>query len=165
MEVKRLIAIAFAILFIFAVIASVANAESTIGTISIPSINCKFDLAWFSSSANAHQHIAMLYKTYGCQTVGNHYNSHSESGGFWRLENVKVGDTAHLEYSTGNGTKIEWHIADYVCYAVFLAEVDGMNFYHNGKEVRPYEETDLICCTCVGSDSTRNYVAFFERVS
>lgn len=140
-----------------------ADAEG-IGEIVIPSINCKFDLSWQYSSASAHQHIAMLYKTYGCQTVGNHYASASESGGYWKLENLHVGDKAYIEYVTMDGLEVVHHTGNYVCYAIFLADVVGYEFAHKGQEVRPFEPTDLICTTCVGWDSTRNYVAFFEEV-
>ena len=135
-----------------------------IGTIEIPSINCKFSLSWQYSDASAHQHIAMLYKTYGCQTVGNHYASASESGGYWKLENLHVGDKAYIEYVTMDGLEVVHHTGNYVCYAIFLADVVGHEFAHKGQEVRPFEPTDLICTTCVGWDSTRNYVVFFERI-
>lgn len=133
--------------------------DGAIGRIQIPSINADFDLSYFGRDANAHQHIALLYKRQGVQHVGNHYGS----SGTWRMENVKVGDTAHLEYITQDGFKTEHHSYDYVCYAVMLLDVKNMEFSHKGIEFRPFEETDLICCTCVWSDSTRNYVAVFER--
>ena len=135
----------------------------SIGVISIPSINCKFDLNWDGKSMNEHQHNALLYKKQGVTHVGNHYNSHSPSGGYWRLENVKVGDKAHLEYSYANGTKVETVKGDYSCYAVMLLDVIDMKFFHNGMEKR-FEPTDLICTTCVGHDGTHNYVAVFEKV-
>jgi hypothetical protein len=143
----------------------VAKASADVGTIEIPSINCKFDLSWQYSTASQHQHIAMLYKTYGCQTVGNHYASASETGGYWKLENIKVGDKAYLDYITMDGMETIHHTGNYVCYAIFLADVVGHEFAHKGIEVRPFEPTDLICTTCVGWDSTRNYVAFFEKIS
>ena len=138
-----------------------AHAEG-VGTIEIPSINCKFDLSWQYSQASAHQHIAMLYKQQGCIIVGNHYASASESGGYWKLESLHVGDKAYIEYVTMDGLEEVHHKGNYVCYAIFLADVVGHEFAHKGQEVRPFEPTDLICTTCVGWDSTRNYVAFFE---
>ena len=142
----------------------VTKASADVGTIEIPSINCKFSLSWQYSQASAHQHIAMLYKTYGCQTVGNHYASASESGGLWKLENLHVGDKAYLDYITMDGMEVVHHTGNYACYAIFLADVVGHEFAHKGQEVRPYEPTDLICTTCVGADCKRNYVAFFEEV-
>lgn len=140
-----------------------ADAEG-IGEIVIPSINCKFDLSFFYSQATEHQHIACLYRQQGCIIVGNHYASASESGGLWKLENLHVGDKAYLDYVTMDGLEEVHHTGNYVCYAIFLADVVGHEFAHKGIEVRPFEPTDLICTTCVGSDSTRNYVAFFEEV-
>ena len=157
---KKLISIVVVILIIFSLIAQ-AYAENTI---TIPSINCKFDLSFFYSQATAHQHIAQLYKQQGCIIVGNHYASASPSGGFWKLENLHVGDKAYIEYVTMDGLEEVHHGGKYVCYAIFLADVVGHEFAHKGQEVRPYEPTDLICTTCVGWDSTRNYVAFFEEV-
>lgn len=135
-----------------------------VGEIRIPSINCKFELSWYYSQATAHQHIAMLYKQQGCIIVGNHYASASESGGLWKLENLHVGDKAYIEYDTADGLEVVHHSGNYVCYAIFLADVSDNIFSHKGKEVRPFESTDLICTTCVWSDSTRNYVAFFEVI-
>lgn len=142
----------------------VTKASADVGTIEIPSINCKFDLSWQYSQASAHQHIACLYHQQGCIIVGNHYASASESGGYWKLENLHVGDKAYIEYVTADGTEIVHHTGNYVCYAIFLADVVGHEFAHKGQEVRPYEPTDLICTTCVGADCKRNYVAFFEVV-
>ena len=140
-----------------------AHAMDSIGTIEILSINCKFDLSYLADDADAHQHTALLYKRQGCMQVGNHYASQSESGGYWKLENLKVGDKAYLKYVKGNGMEVEHFSYHYRCYAIMICDVSNMEFSHNGIEVKPYADTDLICCTCVGSDSTRNYVAFFER--
>ena len=160
---KQAIAIAFAILFIFCVVASVyASAETYVGTIEIPSLNCKFDLS-YSGRQLSHQHIALLFKQQGAICVGNHYGSTSPTGGQWKLENLRVGDKAYLDYITMDGMEVVHHTGNYVCYAIFLADVVGHEFAHKGQEVRPYEPTDLICTTCVGWDSTRNYVAFFEE--
>ena len=134
--------------------------DGSIGRIQIPSINADFDLSYFGRDANAHQHIALLYKRQGVQHVGNHYGS----SGTWKLENVKVGDKAYLEYVVGNGGKAEKHGGTYICYAVMICDVLPMNHLaHNGREIT-FDSTDLVCVTCVGSDSTRNYVACFERV-
>lgn len=141
------------------------SASGGIGYISIPSINCRFDLSWYYSDASAHQHIAMLYKTYGCQTVGNHYGSMCESGGLWKPETVRVGSLAHLEYVRADGPELITVSNDYICYAVFVADVSGNRFLHNGHDIRPFSETDLICVSCVGSDSSRNYVLFFELLN
>lgn len=159
-----ILAILILIMLFCTAIAFDADAEG-IGEIVIPSINCTFDLSFFYSQATAHQHIACLYRQQGCIIVGNHYASASESGGLWKLENLHVGDKAYLDYITMDGMEVVHHSGNYVCYAIFLADVVGHEFAHKGQEVRPYEETDLICTTCVGSDSTRNYVAFFEMVS
>ena len=160
-DMKKLIFIGLVIILAFTLVAQ-AHAEGC-GFIEIKGIG-RYDLVYTGNQMNLHQHIALLYKTYGAQTVGNHYGSQSLTGGQWKLENVKVGDKAHLEYLTGNGNEFINHSYDYVCYAVMICDVVDMKFYHNGKEVRPYDETDLICCTCVVSDSTRNYVCFFEVV-
>ena len=163
MKTKELILALLILVLLFALVVSFdANADGC-GYIEIHGIG-RFELT-YGQSVNRHQHIAMLYKTYGAQTVGNHYNSQSSDGGYWRLENVKVGDKAYLEYQTADGNKVINHASNYRCYAVFLCDVVDMHFYHNGKEVRPYSDSDLICCTCVEHDSTRNYVAFFEKVS
>lgn len=138
---------------------------TAIGKIKIPSIGCTFDLSWQNSDVNAHHHYARLFKQNGAIAVGNHYNSHSESGGYWKLENLKIGDKAHLEYVTGNGCEVIKHKGDYKLYALMLLDVVGLDFHHNGKEVKPSDPSDLICVCCVGRDNTKNYVAFFERVS
>ena len=160
---KKLILIALLIILLFLAFVQYANAEihdGAIGRIKIPSINADFDLSYFGRDANEHQHIALLYKRQGVQHVGNHYGS----SGTWRMENVKVGDTAHLEYIKQDGLKTAHYSYDYVCYAVMLLDVKNMEFSHKGIEYRPFEETDLVCCTCVWSDSSRNYVAVFEMV-
>ena len=161
---KRLIYCAIVIIYLFsAFVQHYADAEG-VGTIEIPSINCKFDLSYSSRQLNSHQHIALLFKQDGAICVGNHYGSASPTGGQWKLENLHVGDKAYLDYITMDGTEVVHHSGNYVCYAIFLADVVGHEFAHKGKEVRPFEPTDLICTTCVGWDSTRNYVAFFEEV-
>ena len=63
-------------------------------------------------------------------------------------------DKAYIEYVTGDGMEVVHHTGNYVCYAIFLADVVGHEFAHKGQEVRPFEPTDLICTTCVGWDST-----------
>ena len=108
---------------------------------------------------DAHQHIALLYKKQGCLHIGNHYASSAT----WKMENVKVGDKAYLEYVTADGCEIVKHEATYVCYAVMLCDTVDMVLYHNGREI-VFDSDDLVCVTCVWSDSTRNYVAVFERV-
>lgn len=142
------------------VTASAEIHDGAIGRIQIPSIKADFDLSWNGSDMNEHQHNALLYKRQGCQHIGNHYGS----SGTWKLENVKVGDKAYLEYVIGNGGKAEHHSYKYVCYAVMICDVNHMILSHNGREI-VFDETDLVCCTCVGSDSSRNYVAVFEKVS
>ena len=160
---KRLIYCAIVIIYLFsAFVQHYANADGC-GFIEIHGIG-RFELT-YGEDANRHQHIAMLYRTYGVQTIGNHYGSQSESGGQWKLENLRLGDKAHLEYDTANGTEIIHHSGDYTCYAIIIVDVVDGYFFHNGKEVKPYAETDLICCTCVGHDSTRNYVALFEKLN
>ena len=119
----------------------------------------------YGQSVNRHQHIAQLSKQSGCQCVGNHYGSISENGGQWKLENLRLGDKAHLEYDTADGTEIIHHSGSYVCYAVMIVDVVDGHLMRNGKEVLPFSESDLICRTCVGHDSTRNYVAFFEKLN
>ena len=144
-----------------AITASAEIHDGAIGRIQIPSIKADFDLSYFGRDANAHQHIALLYKRQGCQHIGNHYGS----SGTWKLENVKVGDKAYLDYIISNGGKEEHHGGTYVCYAVMICNVDSdMHLSHNGREI-VFDETDLVCVTCVGSDSSRNYVAVFERVN
>ena len=136
-----------------------ADAEG-IGEIRIPSINCKFSLSWQYSDASAHQHIAMLYKAQGCQRIGNHYASSST----WKLENVKIGDKAYLDYVTMDGLEEVHHGGKYVCYAVMICDVNGNTLSRNGQEL-VFAKTDLVCVTCVGWDSKHNYVAVFERIS
>ena len=152
--------VAFVLETYFIVTASAEIHDGAIGRIQIPSIRADFDLVWTAKETDAHQHNALLYKRQGCLRIGNHYGS----SGTWKLENVKVGDKAYLEYITQDGFKTVHHSYDYVCYAVMLLDVKNMEFSHKGIEYRPFEETDLICCTCVWSDSTRNYVAVFEMV-
>ena len=151
--------ILFATAYVFDVTASAEIHDGSIGRIQIPSINADFDLVWTASECNAHQHIALLYKRQGVQNVGNHY----ASMGTWKLENVTVGDKAYLEYIQTNGCKAEKHEETYVCYAVMICDVKDAVLSHNGREI-VFDPTDLVCCTCVWSDSTRNYVAVFERV-
>ena len=158
---KKLIAIALIILFLFCLLIQ-SHAEGC-GYIEIHGIG-RYELT-YGQSVNQHQHIAQLSKQSGCQCVGNHYGSQSESGGQWKLENLKLGDKAHIEYDTGDGMEIIHHSGDYICYAILVVDVVDGKLMRNGKEVLPYSESDLICRTCVGHDSTRNYVGFFEKVS
>ena len=132
--------------------------DGSIGRIQIPSIKADFDLSYSASDHDAHQHIALLYKKQGCIHVGNHYASSAT----WKMENVKVGDKAYLEYVTADGCNTVKHKATYVCYAVMLCDTVDMILYHNGREI-VFDSDDLVCVTCVWSDSTRNYVAVFER--
>lgn len=157
---KKLIAIALIILSLFCLLIQ-AHADGC-GYIEIHGIG-RYELT-YGQSVNQHQHIAQLSKQSGCQCVGNHYGSQSENGGQWKLENLKLGDKAHLEYDTADGTEIIHHTGNYVCYAVMIVDVVDGRFFCQGKEVLPYVDTDLICRTCVGHDSSRNYVALFERV-
>ena len=158
---KKLILIAILIILLFLVFVQYASAEihdGAIGRIQIPSIKADFDLSYTGKDPDAHQHIALLYKKQGCLHVGNHYASSAT----WKMENVRVGDKAYLEYVTADGCKIVKHEATYVCYAVMLCETVDMILYHNGREI-VFDSDDLVCVTCVWSDSTRNYVAIFER--
>lgn len=139
-----------------------AHAEG-VGTIEIPSINCKFDLSYSGIQLNSHQHIALLYKQNGAICVGNHYGSASPTGGQWKLENLRVGDKAYLEYITMDGLETVHHTGKYVCYAVMICDVNGNTLSRNGQEL-VFAKTDLVCVTCVGSDSKHNYVAVFEKV-
>ena len=157
---KKLLIISITVLFVFMLIVQ-AHADGC-GFIEIHGIG-RYELT-SGQSVNQHQHIAQLSKHSGCQCVGNHYGSQSENGGQWKLENLRLGDKAHLEYDTGNGMQIIHHNGDYTCYAILIVDVVDGVFMQNGKEVLPYAETDLICRTCVGHDTTQNYIAFFERV-
>ena len=159
---KRLILNAILIIYLFSAFVQHYACAEGVGTIEIPSINCKFDLSYSGRQLNSHQHIALLFKQQGAMCVGNHYGSASPTGGSWKLENLRVGDKAYLEYITMDGMETIHHTGTYVCYAIMLCDVVDSDFYHNGKEVKPFDPSDLLCVTCVGSDSTRNYVAFFE---
>lgn len=141
-----------------AVTASAEIHDGAIGRIEIPSIRADFDLSYHGADVNAHQHIALLYKAQGCQRVGNHYASSAT----WKLENVSIGDKAYLEYVTGNGCEVIHHREKYVCYAILIADVDGNTLSRNGQELT-FAKTDLVCVTCVWSDTKHNYVACFER--
>lgn len=160
MKTKELILALLILVLLFALVVSFdANADGC-GYIEIHGIG-RYDLT-YGQSANSHQHIAQLSKQSGCQCVGNHYGSQSENGGQWKLENLRLGDKAHLEYDTADGLEVIHHSGDYVCYAVMIVDVVDGRLFCQGKEVLPFSETDLILRTCVGHDSTRNYVAFFE---
>lgn len=162
MKTKELILALLILVLLFTIAVSFdANADGC-GYIEIHGIG-RFELT-YGQSVNQHQHIAQLSKQSGCQCVGNHYGSQSENGGQWKLENLRLGDKAHLEYDTANGTEIIHHTGNYVCYAVMIVDVVDGRLFCQGKEVLPYADTDLICRTCVGHDSTRNYVGLFERV-
>ena len=163
MKTKELIIALVILVLLFALAVSFdANADGC-GFIEIHGIG-RYELT-YGQSVNRHQHIAQLSKQSGCQCVGNHYGSQSENGGQWKPENLRLGDKAHLEYDTANGTEIIHHSGDYACYAVMIVDAVDGRLFCQGKEVLPYSDTDLICRTCVGHDSTRNYVALFERVS
>ena len=163
MKTKELILALLILVLLFALAASFdANADGC-GFIEIHGIG-RFELT-YGQSVNRHQHIAQLSKQSGAQCVGNHYGSISENGGQWKLENLRLGDKAHLEYDTADGLEVIHHSGDYTCYAVMIVDVVDGRLFCQGKEVLPYSESDLICRTCVGHDSTRNYVALFERVS
>lgn len=140
-----------------------ANADNVVGTIKIPSINADFDLVHTYKECNAHQHYAELTRTYGTLSVANHYASMGNSGGQWKLENIHVGDKAYIEFDESNGKETKHFSYKYVCYAVLIVDTNYNVFYKHGEELRFYSKTDLICRTCVVSDSTRNYVAVFER--
>lgn len=159
---RRVILNIILIIFLFsAFVQHYASAEihdGAIGRIQIPSIKADFDLSYSASAHDEHQHIALLYKEQGCLHVGNHYASSAT----WKMENVKVGDKAYLEYVTADGREIVKHEATYVCYAVMLCDTVDMVLYHSGREI-VFDSDDLVCVTCVWSDSTRNYVAIFER--
>lgn len=160
MKTKELIIALLILVLLFALVVSFdANADGC-GYIEIPSINAKFDLSFFAKDANAHQHIAMLYKAQGCQRIGNHYASSAT----WKLENVRLGDKAYLDYVTMDGLEEVHHGGKYACYAVMICDVNGNTLSRNGQEL-VFAKTDLVCVTCVGSDSTRNYVAVFEKIS
>ena len=161
---KRLIYSAILIIYLFsAFVQHYANADG-VGTIEIPSINCKFDLSYSGRQLNAHQHIALLFKQQGAICVGNHYGSASPTGGAWKLENLRVGDKAYLDYITMDGLEVVHHTGNYVCYAVMICDVNGNTLSRNGQEL-VFAKTDLVCVTCVGSDSKHNYGAVFEKVS
>ena len=163
MKTKELIIALVILVLLFALAVSFdANADGC-GFIEIHGIG-RYELT-YGQSVNRHQHIAQLSKQSGCQCVGNHYGSQSENGGQWKLENLRLGDKAHLEYDTANGTEIIHHSGDYACYAVMIVDAVDGRLFCQGKEVLPYSDTDLICRTCVGHDSTRNYVAFFEKLN
>ena len=80
------------------------------------------------------------------------------------MENAKIGDKAYLDYVTMDGLEEVHHGGKYVCYAVMICDVNGNTLSRNGQEL-VFAKTDLVCVTCVGSDSKHNYVAVFERVS
>lgn len=163
MKTKELILALLILVLLFAIVVSFeANADGC-GFIEIHGIG-RYELT-YGQSVNQHQHIAQLSKHSGCQCVGNHYGSQSENGGQWKLENLRLGDKAHLEYDTADGTEIVHHSGSYVCYAVMIVDVVDGRLFCQGKEVLPYSESDLILRTCVGHDSSRNYVGLFERVS
>ena len=162
MKTKELILALLILVLLFALVVSFdANADGC-GYIEIHGIG-RYELT-YGQSVNQHQHIAQLSKQSGCQCVGNHYGSISENGGQWKLENLRLGDKAYLEYITMDGLEVVHHSGSYVCYAVMIVDVVDGRFFFQGKEVLPYSDTDLICRTCVGHDSTRNYVGLFERV-
>lgn len=163
MKTKELIVALLILVLLFALVVSFDASADGCGYIEIHGIG-RYELT-YGQSVNQHQHIAQLSKQSGCQCVGNHYGSQSSTGGQWKLETLRLGDKAHLEYDTANGTQIIQHTGNYVCYAVMIVDVVDGRFFCQGKEVLPYADTDLICRTCVGHDSTRNYVGLFEKVS
>lgn len=163
MKTKELILALLILVLLFAIVVSFDAHADGCGFIEIHGIG-RFELT-YGQSVNQHQHIAQLSKQSGAQCVGNHYGSQSENGGQWKLENLRLGDKAHLEYDTADGLEVIHHSGDYTCYAVMIVDVVDGRLFCQGKEVLPYSDTDLICRTCVGHDSTRNYVCFFERVS
>lgn len=138
--------------------------DKVFGKIKISAINAEFDLVHTHEEASTHQHHAQLSKTYGTWTVSNHYGSICPRGGQWKLENVRLGDRAHLEFDQSNGKEIKHFSYVYTCYAVMMVDTDLNVFYKHGKELRFYSKTDLICRCCVVDDGKRNYVAVFERV-
>lgn len=151
--VKRIIPV-----FIILVLISNNAFSDYIGTITIPSINCVCDLTYYTADVNNHQHVAMLYEDNGCLNVGNHHNSMTNTGGLWKIENIRIGDKAYLNY-TENGNH---HAQSYRCYAILIADVSGENFTINGCPVIFMNSSDLICCTCANADGSENYIAVFK---
>lgn len=130
--------------------------------IRIPSIKGNYELT-YGQSVNTHQHIAQLNKKYGCLCVGNHYGSGCDAGGQWKPENIRIGDKAYLEYETRNGLETIHHSGTYIAYLITIVKVINGRFYHAGQEVKPFDTTDLIVRSCVGSDSSHNYIVFFYK--
>ncbi len=131
----------------------ISKENEAAGKIIIPSINCEFDLYYDWESMNEHQHNAWLYVK-ECWYVGNHYGSLSPTGGQWKTENISVGDKAYVEL---NGQS-----CSFLCYAVMVCDYSHTVLSHNGREL-VFDPTDLVCVTCVGSDSSKRYAAVFER--
>jgi len=94
------------------------------------------------------------YVRWGCAyEIGDHYGA---LGGAWRIDKIQPLMVAFFVKPEGTYR--------YECYRTCVADVKPYGYRIGSNPVNPYSSKDILCACCVGSDSSRNYLAVFRYV-
>lgn len=99
---------------------------------------------------------ALLESWHQANMICDHHGSVGIGNkGRWNMSNVRLGDYAM--FITPNKKSV------YECYLTALVNVNRQGYYSmNNKLLQPTSSKDIGCRCCVGTDSTRNYIAVFR---
>ena len=136
--------------------------EDSVGIWSVPSIHysCPVYTAhtWREWQPIVDAEQSMLMNMYmNCYAISDHHGSIGLDGeSKWLVEDIRLLSTAYLITPT--------ETRKYECYMTAVAVPESWGYLVNGRAIQPTSSLDILVRCCVGSDSTRNYIAMFRYV-
>ena len=91
------------------------------------------------------------------RVIVDHCNSKGIGGeGLWNASFIRLGDCAYFITHDGK--------YKYQCYLTAIVDVGSWGYTINGRVLQPTSSKDIANACCVGTDSSRNYIAMFRYV-
>lgn len=131
----------------------------SVGVWQIPSIDVSIPLYQATNATQQSvvdaEDSAMLRRYGAGRIIVDHADSKAGDGawGLWRINLKDVG------FLIGPDKTLS-----YECIQLCIVDAQRSCYTFDGAAVYPHRATDILCLSCVGSDSKHNYMAYFKQI-
>jgi hypothetical protein len=130
-----------------------------VGVWQIPSIDVSIPLYQATNATQQSvvdaEDSAMITRYGAGRIIVDHADSKAGSGK-WELWRVSLKDAGFLILPNKTLT--------YECVQLCIVDVQRTCYTFDGSSIYPRRATDILCFSCVGSDSKHNYMAYFKQI-
>ena len=133
--------------------------KGAVGVWQIPDLNINIPVYHVSKAQEQKtidaENSAAMVSWCNAYDIGDHCGSISSIGkGIWRMDNIKPGMVAFFVK--------EKETTRHSCVLSAIADVKSWGYMVNGTMLYPHSSKDILNSCCVGSNSSKNYIALFK---